>query len=35
MINIKDEINKIEKNILQLKSVLKKIDTKLNNKSFI
>jgi valyl-tRNA synthetase len=35
MINIKDEINKIENNILHLESVLKKIDTKLNNKSFI
>ena len=35
MINIKDEINKIEKNIFQLESVLKKIDCKLNNKSFI
>jgi valyl-tRNA synthetase len=35
MINIKDEINKIEKNIMQLESVLMKIDSKLNNKSFI
>jgi valyl-tRNA synthetase len=35
MINIKDEIKKIGKNIIQLESVLKKIDSKLNNKSFI
>ena len=35
MISISDEIMKIEKNILHLESVLKKIDTKLNNKSFI
>jgi valyl-tRNA synthetase len=35
MISISDEIIKIEKNILQLQSVLKKIDAKLNNKSFI
>ena len=35
MINIKDEIKKIAKNIIQLESVLKKIDSKLNNKSFI
>ena len=35
MISISDEIMKIEKNILHLESVLKKIDAKLNNKSFI
>jgi valyl-tRNA synthetase len=35
MINISDEIIKIEKNIFQLKSVLMKIDAKLNNKNFI
>ena len=32
---LKDEIKKIGKNIIQLESVLKKIDSKLNNKSFI
>ncbi len=35
MININDELNKIEKKITQFKSVLNKIDSKLNNKSFL
>ena len=35
MINISDELNKIEKKIQQLKNVLTKVDAKLNNKSFI
>ena len=35
MINISDELNKIEKKIAQFKNILIKIDSKLNNKSFI
>ncbi len=35
MINISDELNKIEKKIQQLNNVLTKVDAKLNNKSFI
>ena len=35
MINIFDELNKIEKKIMQFKGILNKIDSKLNNKSFI
>ncbi len=35
MINVKDELNKIENKIMQFKSILDKIDSKLNNKSFI
>ena len=35
MINVNDELNKIEKKITQFKSVLNKIDSKLNNKSFL
>ena len=35
MINVKDELNKIENKIMQFKNILDKIDSKLNNKSFI
>ena len=35
MINVKDELNKIENKIMQFKGVINKIDSKLNNKSFI
>ncbi len=35
MINVKDELNKIENKIMQFKGVISKIDSKLNNKSFI
>jgi valyl-tRNA synthetase len=35
MINVRDELDKVEKKIQQFKSVLRKIDLKLNNKSFI
>jgi valyl-tRNA synthetase len=35
MIDIREELDKVEKKIQQLKSVLSKIDLKLNNKSFI
>ena len=35
MINVKDELNKIESKIMQFKGVINKIDSKLNNKSFI
>ena len=35
MINVKDELNKIENKIMQFNDVINKIDSKLNNKSFI
>ena len=35
MINVRDELDKVEKKIQQFKIVLSKIDSKLNNKSFI
>jgi valyl-tRNA synthetase len=35
MINVKDELDKIENKIIQFKGILDKIDSKLNNKSFI
>jgi valyl-tRNA synthetase len=35
MINVRDELDKVEKKIQQFKTVLGKIDLKLNNKSFI
>jgi valyl-tRNA synthetase len=35
MINVKDELNKIENKIMQFNGVINKIDSKLNNKSFI
>jgi valyl-tRNA synthetase len=35
MINVRDELDKVEKKIQQFKIVLSKIDLKLNNKSFI
>ncbi len=35
VIDIREELNKIEKKISQLKTILNKIDSKLNNKSFI
>ena len=35
MINVKDELDKVEKKIQQFKVILSKIDLKLNNKSFI
>ena len=35
MINVTDELNKIENKIMQFNDVINKIDSKLNNKSFI
>ncbi len=35
MINVKDELNKIDNKIMQFNDVINKIDSKLNNKSFI
>ena len=35
MIDVRDELDKVEKKIQQFKIVLSKIDSKLNNKSFI
>ena len=35
MINVKDELNKIENKIMQFNDIINKIDSKLNNKSFI
>jgi valyl-tRNA synthetase len=35
MIDIRDELDKVEKKIQQFKTILSKIDLKLNNKSFI
>ena len=35
MIDIRDELDKVEKKIQQFKVILSKIDLKLNNKSFI
>ena len=35
MIDVRNELDKIEKKIQQFKTVLSKIDLKLNNKSFI
>ena len=35
MIDVRSELDKIEKKIQQFKTVLSKIDLKLNNKSFI
>ena len=35
MITIRDELDKVEKKIQQFKTILSKIDLKLNNKSFI
>ena len=35
MIDVRDELDKVEKKIQQFKTVLGKIDLKLNNKSFI